>query len=142
MTDKKNFNTRIVNKHDIEENWIKDTSFIPMQGELIVYDIDANYTYERFKIGDGKTVVSSLPFADDALKASLETQISEAISKIPAQVQSDWNQTDETAEDFIKNKPDEDDAFAFLEEMGLIRPALAADGSAYVDENGAFYSII
>ena len=37
---------------------------------------------------------------------------------------------------------DEDDAFALLEEMGLVQPALAADGSAYVDENGAFYSII
>ena len=138
----KTLNARIINKHDIEANWIKATGFVPKQGEIIIYDVDSTHTHERFKIGDGTTVVSSLPFADDALRASLETQISEAISKIPAQVQSDWDQIDETAEDVIKNKPDEDDAFAFLEEMGLIRPALAADGSAYVDENGAFYSII
>jgi hypothetical protein len=71
----------------------------------------------------------------NAVEVALKTDII-------APEQSDWNQTDETAKDFIKNKPDEDDAFAFLEEMGLIRPALAADGSAYVDENGAFYSII
>ena len=62
----KNVNARIVHKHDTEENWLKATSFIPKQGELIVYDIDSNYTYERIKIGDGKTVVSSLPFCDDA----------------------------------------------------------------------------
>lgn len=61
----KTFNGRIVNKHDTAENWAKATSFIPKQGEIIVYDADANYDYERFKIGDGETVVSSLPFAND-----------------------------------------------------------------------------
>lgn len=63
MSEKK-FNARIVHKHDIEANWLKATNFIPKQGEIIIYDIDTNYTYERMKIGDGKTVVSSLPFAD------------------------------------------------------------------------------
>lgn len=58
----KNLKARIVHKHDIEENWLKATNFIPMQGEIVVYDIDGNYPYERFKIGDGVTVVSSLPF--------------------------------------------------------------------------------
>jgi hypothetical protein len=37
-------------------------TFIPMQGELIVYDKDNNYSYERFKIGDGVTTVVNLPF--------------------------------------------------------------------------------
>ena len=49
----KNIPSRIVNKHDIEANWIKAVNFIPERGEIIVYDIDDNYTYERFKIGDG-----------------------------------------------------------------------------------------
>ena len=61
----KNIKSRIVHKHDIESNWLLATNFIPKQGELIVYDIDDNYDYERFKIGDGATVVSALPFADD-----------------------------------------------------------------------------
>ena len=61
----KNFNNvRIINKHDTEANWIKATGFVPKQGELIIYDKDSTYNYERFKIGDGSTVVSSLPFAD------------------------------------------------------------------------------
>lgn len=61
----KNIKSRIVHKHDLESNWLLATNFVPKQGELIVYDIDDNYDYERFKIGDGVTVVSSLPFADD-----------------------------------------------------------------------------
>lgn len=56
--------SRIILKHDTAENWAKATSFVPKQGEVIIYDIDTNYSYERFKIGDGKTLVNSLPFAD------------------------------------------------------------------------------
>lgn len=62
MAEKK-INSRIVHKHDTETNWKKATGFIPKMGELIVYDIDDTYDYERFKIGDGATVVSALPFA-------------------------------------------------------------------------------
>lgn len=58
----KTFNARIVHKHDVEANWIKAVNFVPKQGEIIVYDIDSTHTYERFKIGDGKTLVSDLPF--------------------------------------------------------------------------------
>ena len=59
------FNSRVINKHDIEENWLKATNFTPKQGEIIVYDIDDNYSYERFKIGDGVHNVNDLPFAGD-----------------------------------------------------------------------------
>jgi hypothetical protein len=83
----KNIKTRIQNKHDLEVNWLRAESFIPLQGELIVYDIevDANgdiltgtvdgeivrllpedriepYLYERFKLGDGIHTVNNLPF--------------------------------------------------------------------------------
>lgn len=65
--------TRIVHKHDIESNWKRAVNFIPKLGELIVYDIDTNYDYERFKIGDGKTLVSELPFyLEDEIDAILE----------------------------------------------------------------------
>lgn len=60
-------NTRIQHKHDTEINWSKATGFIPKQGELIVYDIDDNYDYERIKIGDGVTNVNSLPFANEII---------------------------------------------------------------------------
>jgi hypothetical protein len=73
MAEKK-VKTRIQQKHDIESNWIKATSFTPMAGEVIVYDAETSttdltgtnrttpITYERFKIGDGRTLVTALPF--------------------------------------------------------------------------------
>lgn len=60
----KNIKSRIVHKHDTELNWSKATNFIPKQGEIIIYDIDSNHSYERIKIGDGATKVNNLPFAD------------------------------------------------------------------------------
>lgn len=64
MTEK-NIKSRIINKHETDANWAKATGFIPKQGEIIVYDIDSIYAYERFKIGDGATNVNSLPFVID-----------------------------------------------------------------------------
>lgn len=69
---------RFQQRHDIEFNWLKAVNFTPMVGEVIVYDAEvdaegrtlslptgrtAPYTYERFKIGDGKTNVNDLPFS-------------------------------------------------------------------------------
>ena len=48
--------------HNLEINWEQQTDFIPLQGELIVYDIDNTHSYERFKIGDGVSNVNTLPF--------------------------------------------------------------------------------
>lgn len=51
-------------------------------------------------------------------------------------VQSDWNQNDETANDYIKNKPQiatDDDIIDFLAELGEITPVAALDGSIYTD---------
>lgn len=58
----KEFSTRIIHKHDIEDNWNKAVNFIPKMGEIIVYDIDSKHSVERFKVGDGKTTAIDLPF--------------------------------------------------------------------------------
>lgn len=50
-------------KHDTEHNW-SSKQFIPKCAEVIVYDTDENYNYERIKIGDGTTDVNKLPFID------------------------------------------------------------------------------
>ena len=57
----KNVKARIIHKHDTEVNWNKAEGFIPNKGEIIVYDIDETHSYERFKIGDGVTLVNNLP---------------------------------------------------------------------------------
>ena len=69
----KTLKTRIIHKHDTEAHWNLAENFIPKQGELIVYDIDDTHTYERFKIGDGKTLVSALPFADTTYEEATST---------------------------------------------------------------------
>ena len=63
----KTLKTRIIHKHDVELNWNKATGFVHKQGELIVYDKDSNYDYERVKIGDGATNVNNLPFVISTL---------------------------------------------------------------------------
>ena len=55
--------TRVQNKHDIEANWNLATNFIPLAGEIIIYD-DLN----QIKMGDGHTYLSELPFLDGKLK--------------------------------------------------------------------------
>ena len=62
----KNLNTRIINKHDTEENWLKATNFIPKAGEMIIYDADTNNPLPRMKIGDGVGYVNDLEFIGDS----------------------------------------------------------------------------
>lgn len=54
--------TRIQHKHDTEYNWRLAKNFVPLPGELIVYDKDGSHNTQRFKIGDGTTKINNLPF--------------------------------------------------------------------------------
>lgn len=45
-------------KKDTVENWAKAKNFIPKENEIIIY------LNMGMKIGDGKTKVNELPFAD------------------------------------------------------------------------------
>lgn len=58
----KTFKGRIQNKHDTAANWSVAANFKPLAGELIIYDVDAAHSAPRFKVGDGNTLVSNLPF--------------------------------------------------------------------------------
>ena len=60
----KTIKTRIVNKHSTESDWKKAINFVPLLGELIIYDPDEMYFYSRFKIGNGISNVNDLPFVD------------------------------------------------------------------------------
>ena len=69
----KTIKSRISQKHDIEANWLLVPDFIPLNGEIIIYDEDENYSYKRIKIGDGETAVGSLSFIDQYLIDFIET---------------------------------------------------------------------
>lgn len=121
MSEKTLNNIRVINKHDLEENWLKATGFTPKQGELIVYDIDENYSYERFKIGDGVQNVNDLPFCIQ---------------------QSDWSQTNEASPNYILNKPvemTEDDMVDLLVEVGAINPIANSENVMYTNNSDKIY---
>ena len=72
MAEPKHVKTRIINKHATAAVWgDPELEFTPLQGELIIYDKDDDYTYERFKIGDGTRDVKELPFISDVANKSL-----------------------------------------------------------------------
>lgn len=58
--------TRILHAYDTEANWgAIEKSFVPQAGEFIIYEGKADselFPYSRCKIGDGETLLGSLPF--------------------------------------------------------------------------------
>jgi hypothetical protein len=83
-------NARVSNKYDLEVNWRKNSGFIPLPGEIIIYsrEIDENgnilelpddrttaFPYERIKVGDGKTFINDLNFAVEHLAECSEADI-------------------------------------------------------------------
>ena len=63
--EKRIITTRITQKHDNQESWESVPSFIPKDGEIIVYDSDSSHNLPRIKIGNGDQTVSNLPFTVD-----------------------------------------------------------------------------
>ena len=59
--------SRLQQKHDIEANWLTASDFIPLAGEIIIYDKDEHNDCERFKIGDGATKINNLPFVHEPI---------------------------------------------------------------------------
>ena len=64
---RKRIKARLVPKGDTEANLNKATGFIPLEKEIIIYKPDEKHNYSRFKIGDGVTPVSDLPFAAESI---------------------------------------------------------------------------
>ena len=96
--------TRVVQKHDTEENWNKATNFIPKKGEVIIYDPDSIHLYSRQKVGDGTKNINELPF----LGATVETaDSSESLSKIQY-----------TAESAIPDTPEQGAEYAITDLIG------------------------
>lgn len=84
MANEKQMNTRIQLKHDIEAHWDLAENFIPKEGELIIYDVDTNYAYPRFKVGDGNTNVKNLPFTGidwEEINAAIENSIDTSLTQ-------------------------------------------------------------
>jgi hypothetical protein len=91
---------------------------------------------------EGETAASGLvkDVADLETRVG-DTSVSDQIDEALLNSQADWDQTDSTKPDYIKNKPDENDALELVSEMGLAELVCAEDGSVYTDENGVLYTL-
>lgn len=63
-----------------------------MDGEIIIYDADANYSYKRIKIGDGSTNVANLPFIDEPA-LDLIDEVSDALTTLSGSVSTNYNES-------------------------------------------------
>lgn len=161
--DKKIFNNaRFTPKGDIEANWNKAVGFIPLDKEIIIYKPDEKHKVARIKVGDGVTSVQDLPFVTDMDDLASKEWVTEAFETVGASIQQyidnsidglaseeyvdnavaalpqvDWNQNDETARDYIKNRPFYENKIALVEWDGNI------EGREYIymDNEASFYMV-
>ena len=95
-------NTRIQFKRDTTQHWNEARGFIPLAGEIIVY-IDykiiekevngelRNLYIPAIKIGDGRTYIQDLPFADTELRDKLMEHIDNSNIHVTTQEKLFWN---------------------------------------------------
>jgi hypothetical protein len=99
-------NTRIQIKHDTTENWNNAVGFIPLPGEIIVYDDYEvkTYTVEEYgetvtktasipnvKVGTGNAYVQDLAFVDEKTRDILMTHIQNHDIHVTLQEKVFWN---------------------------------------------------
>ena len=113
LGDDPNFATTVANQIGLKA----DKSYVDNQDA-------ANKTYTDTEINKVSALIGDKSVAD---------QITEAISAIP---QPDLNQTDETAPDYIKNKPTVEQIVQLFVEMDVVQPIADENNIIYVDIDG------
>ena len=94
--------TRIKQKRDSTANWNAARGFIPLEGELIIYNdykliqktIDGELRTIQvpgIKIGDGQTYVQDLPFIDEELRDKIMIHINNPNIHVTLQEKLFWN---------------------------------------------------
>jgi hypothetical protein len=57
---------------DATKTTLREDPFIPLSGELIIFDKDENNEFDRIKVGDGSNNVIALPFATSSELQALD----------------------------------------------------------------------
>lgn len=159
LQDYPNNDTLVAIINAIDENKADKTTTEALQQAIDILNGTGDGSV-KYTVADAvATIVAQAPEDFDTLKeiadwiANDETGTLDLIGRVekaeadienlkPLDVQPDWKQTDETAMDFIKNKPDETDALEIVSEMGLVEPVTFNDGFVCTDENGAIFTLI
>lgn len=76
--------TRIQSKNGTEAEWDLAADFIPLKGEVIIYNTDDDSNFPRIKIGDGTTSIIQLPFANEKIS---DSKIDEICGIIPEETE-------------------------------------------------------
>lgn len=106
----KSIQATVKNRTDTAANWTQKNPVLA-EGEIIVVQTSAGET--RLKIGDGVKTFTQLPYTDEQIYNNVVTSVNGQTGDVTLDVsgsggtsiQSDWNQNDETASDYIKNRP-------------------------------------
>lgn len=75
----KTLGARIKHKKDTNANWGTNNPVL-LNGEIVLVVMDSGEI--RMKVGDGSTRYSALPFFDDAIIASIDAKIAEALTNL------------------------------------------------------------
>lgn len=111
MATTKTIQATVKNRTDTAANWTQKNPVLA-EGEIIVVQTSAGET--RLKIGDGVKTFTQLPYTDEQIYNNVVTSVNGQTGDVTldisgggtgTSVQSDWNQNDETASDYIKNRP-------------------------------------
>ena len=110
-------NTRIKIKHDTTENWNNAIGFIPLPGELIVYDDYETKTYQveeygetvtktvnipNVKVGTGYVYVQYLAFIGDDIRDIVMQHIRDYDIHVTLQEKVFWNNKVNIDDDYDK----------------------------------------
>lgn len=93
---------RIKFKRDTTANWNAARGFIPLEGELIVYNdyatirkvingVEQDVTVPAIKIGDGRAYVQDLPFVNDELRDQILNHINNPEIHVTVAEKLFWN---------------------------------------------------
>lgn len=110
-------NTRLKIKHDTTENWNNATGFIPLPGELIVYDDYETKTFQteeygemvtktvnipNVKVGTGNAYVQDLAFIDESIRDVVMQHIHDYDVHVTLQEKVFWNNKVNIDDDYDK----------------------------------------
>lgn len=110
-------NTRLKIKHDTTENWNNAIGFIPLPGELIVYDDYETKTYQveeygemvtktvnipNVKVGTGNAYVQDLAFINDDIRDIVMQHIRDYDIHVTLQEKIFWNNKVNIDDDYDK----------------------------------------
>lgn len=99
------YDVRIAAKHDVAENWESiENTFVPMDGEIIVYhDVSVPYNSNgeivlgakdtKIKIGDGTSFLSELDFVYQGLEAMVLNHVTNVQMHITSEERTKINQS-------------------------------------------------